>query len=102
MKKKKINDYHFYECAESRCLYDNLTIYNKAGVFDDQTKHFVGSYCGNNVPRPMTFMDSVMMILKTDYFYTFTGFEIQYAIQSKKINLILIFQTCNINMILIF
>jgi len=34
----------------------------------------------------MTFMDSVMMIFKTDSTGTYNGFEIQYAIQSKNTN----------------
>lgn len=75
----------FYECADVDCRYDSLTIYSTtADVSDNQTKHLVGTYCGTNVPLPMTFKDSVMMIFKTDDVYTFSGFEIQYAVQSNQ------------------
>lgn len=76
----------FYERAEDDgCRFDNLTIYNTAGEVDNHPGHFVGSYCGANAPHLRTFMDSVMMIFKTDVEYAYSGFEIQYyAIQSKK------------------
>jgi len=84
---KKIELLCFYECADAKCRYDNLTIYeyNNADMFDNQTKHFVGTYCGTNVPHPMTLKDNVMIIFKTDFLYTYSGFEIQYAVESKKI-----------------
>jgi len=79
-----LNYYVFYEFTDADCRYDSLTIYSTADVSDNQTKHLVGTYCGTNVPLPITFKDSVMMIFKTDFVYTFSGFEIQYAVQSNQ------------------
>lgn len=77
---------YFYECAEDQgCRFDNLTIYSTAGEVDNLPEHFVGSYCGTNIPHLRTFMDDVTMIFKTDFGDTFNGFEIQYyVVQSKK------------------
>lgn len=73
-----------YECAtDYGCNFDNLTIYNTAGVFDKQTQYFVGTYCGTYVPHSMTFKNSVMMIFQTDNYLGKNGFEIQYAVKSK-------------------
>lgn len=73
-----------YECAtDYGCTFDNLTIYNTAGVFDKQTQHFVGTYCGTDVPHSMTFKNSVMMIFQTDDYIGKNGFDIQYAVKSK-------------------
>ncbi|XP_029345465.1 cubilin isoform X2 [Acyrthosiphon pisum] len=66
--------------ADHRCRYDSLTIYSTADVFDNPTRHFVGTYCGTNVPHSMTFQESVMMIFQTDEYFTKNGFEIQYSV----------------------
>lgn len=65
-------------------------------MFDAQTNDLVGTYCGTNVPHPMTFKDSVIMIFKTDYYFTDNGFEIQYAVKSKKTDIIFDFQNCSL------
>jgi len=85
----------FYECADEGCLYDRLTIYNNVGVFENQSQHFVGMYCGTKIPHSMTFKDSVMMIFQTDNYYADNGFEIIYAVTSKKNYFIFEFQNCS-------
>uniref|UniRef100_A0A2H8TEF1 Cubilin n=1 Tax=Melanaphis sacchari TaxID=742174 RepID=A0A2H8TEF1_9HEMI len=67
-----------FQLEGSKCRYDNLTIYDK---FDDQTKHIIGSYCGDNIPKTLKFLNSVMMIFMTDYSVGKKGFEIYYELQ---------------------
>ncbi|XP_029345463.1 cubilin isoform X3 [Acyrthosiphon pisum] len=70
--------FNSFDLEDHECRYDSLTIYNTAGELDNHTGHFVGKYCGTNVPHPMTFMDSFTMIFKTDVEDGYNGFEIQY------------------------
>ena len=69
-----------------KCRYDNLTIYDKVGPFDEKTRHAIGSYCGDRGPNTLTFVSSVMMIFISDISVGKKGFEIYYEIQGKWIN----------------
>lgn len=86
--KTKLLKYKLERCycivADSMCRYDNLTIYDKVGKFSDETKFFIGSYCGTSIPQTFTIMDSVMMIFTTDFFTSEKGFEIHYYILGKR------------------
>lgn len=68
---------------DSRCRYDNLTLYNKIGNFADHTEHFIGLYCGDRSPSKMTFENSAMIIFSTDSSVTTDGFEIHYGLNGK-------------------
>ncbi|KAL5234243.1 hypothetical protein ACI65C_001653 [Semiaphis heraclei] len=70
-----------FDLEGSNCRYDNLTIYDKIGKFDDQTKHAIGTYCGNHSPNTFTFVNSVMMIFMSDSSIGKKGFEIHYELQ---------------------
>lgn len=67
----------------SKCRYDNLTIYDKIGAFDDQSKHVIGTYCGDHVPKTFTFVNSIMLIFVSDESIGKKGFEINYEFQGK-------------------
>lgn len=71
----------FYNLG-SKCQYDNLTIYDKIGTFDD-SKHVIGTYCGDKTPNPFTFVNSVMLIFMSDYSVGKKGFEVHYELQGK-------------------
>lgn len=77
---------HFFFFNLGKCRYDNLTIYDKVGIFDDQTKHTIGTYCGDTAPKTFTFLHSVMMIFMTDYSVGKKGFEVHYEMQGKCTN----------------
>jgi len=77
-----LNDYLFYNLG-SKCQYDNLTIYDKIGTFDELSKHVIGTYCGDNTPNSFTFMNSVMLIFMSDNSVGKKGFEIHYEFQGN-------------------
>jgi len=68
---------------DTKCRFDNLTIYDKVGIFDDKTKHVIGSYCGDHGPNKLIFLNSVMIIFMTDSSVGKKGFEIHYELQGK-------------------
>lgn len=69
--------------AENQCYYDNLTIYNEVGVFDDQTNHTIGIFCGTFGQKILKISDKVMMIFKSDQIFNLKGFEIHFVAKGK-------------------
>ncbi|XP_022177373.1 cubilin-like [Myzus persicae] len=70
-----------FDLEGSKCRYDNLTIYDKIGAFDDKSKHIIGTYCGDHAPSTFTFVNSVMIIFMSDNSVGKKGFEIHYELQ---------------------
>lgn len=75
--------YILYECVGSRCIYDNLTIYSQVSGDEDETNHFVGSYCGKNIPNTLTIKNGVTMIFISDTSVSYKGFEILYELPGR-------------------